>query len=145
MADAKSDLDYDAILRDARERAGVGEFRDQFYLELLRRLLIGFAEESNLNDAGRAIQRERMVGLLATNLPYGDRIGSREGDIRQLYVEVGDTLKQRFSGWQAAVLAAEASPYRAIGLKPSRAIPLMNGSIPCRLLLFDLYVGSRRA
>jgi putative N6-adenine-specific DNA methylase len=84
-------------------------------------------------------------GMLVTNLPYGDRIGSSEGDIRRLYEEVGDTLKQKFSGWQAAILAAEASPYKAIGLKPSRTIPLMNGSIPCRLLLFDLYSGSRRA
>jgi putative N6-adenine-specific DNA methylase len=84
-------------------------------------------------------------GMLVTNLPYGDRIGSSEGDIRILYEEVGDTLKQKFSGWQAAILAASASPYKAIGLKPSRTIPLMNGSIPCKLLLFDLYAGSRRA
>jgi putative N6-adenine-specific DNA methylase len=84
-------------------------------------------------------------GLLVTNLPYGDRIGSREGDVCQLYEEVGDTLKQRFSGWRAAILAAAASPYKAIGLKPSRTIALMNGSIPCKLLLFDLYSGSRRA
>lgn len=83
-------------------------------------------------------------GLLVTNLPYGDRIGSREGDVRQLYEEVGDTLKQKFSGWQAAILAAGASPYKAIGLKPSRTIALMNGSIPCKLLLFELYSGSRR-
>ena len=52
-------------------------------------------------------------GLLVTNLPYGDRIGSREGDIRLLYEEVGDTLKRKFSGWQAALLAADASPYKA--------------------------------
>jgi putative N6-adenine-specific DNA methylase len=84
-------------------------------------------------------------GILVTNLPYGDRIGSREGDIRQLYEEVGDTLKQRFSGWQAAILAADASPYKAIGLRPRRTIPLMNGSIPCRLLLFEMYAGSRRS
>lgn len=83
-------------------------------------------------------------GLLATNLPYGERLGSDEGDVRLLYEEVGDTLKQKFAGWQAAVLAADASPHRSIGLKPSRSIPLVNGSIPCRLLLFDLYAGSRR-
>lgn len=85
------------------------------------------------------------TGVLVTNLPYGERIFSSEGDIRQLYEEVGDTLKQRFSGWQAAILAAAASPYRAIGLKPKRTITLMNGSIPCRLLLFELYSGTRRA
>jgi putative N6-adenine-specific DNA methylase len=83
-------------------------------------------------------------GLLATNLPYGDRIGGSEADVLQLYEEVGDTLKQRFAGWRAAVLAAAASPYKAIGLKPARSIALMNGSIPCKLLLFDLYAGSRR-
>jgi putative N6-adenine-specific DNA methylase len=83
-------------------------------------------------------------GVLVTNLPYGERIGGTEGDTRQLYEEVGDTLKQKFSGWNAAILAAAASPYKAIGLKPSRSIALMNGSIPCKLLLFELYSGSRR-
>ncbi|HEX9207033.1 MAG TPA: THUMP domain-containing protein [Steroidobacteraceae bacterium] len=83
-------------------------------------------------------------GVLVTNLPYGDRIGGSEADVRTLYEEVGDTLKRRFSGWQAAILAASASPYRAIGLKPGRTIALMNGSIPCKLLLFELYAGSRR-
>ena len=85
------------------------------------------------------------TGLLVTNLPYGDRIGSSEGDIARLYEEVGDTLKKKFSGWQAAVLAAAASPYKVIGLKPLRTIPLTNGSIPCKLLLFELYSGTRRA
>lgn len=83
-------------------------------------------------------------GLLVTNLPYGDRIGGTDADLRQLYEEVGDTLKQRFGGWRAAIFAAAASPYKAIGLKPGRTIALMNGSIPCRLLLFELYAGSRR-
>jgi putative N6-adenine-specific DNA methylase len=83
-------------------------------------------------------------GMLVTNLPYGERIGGSEGDTRQLYEELGDTLKQKFSGWNAAILAAAASPYKAIGLKPRRTIALMNGSIPCKLLLFELYAGSRR-
>lgn len=85
------------------------------------------------------------TGILVTNLPYGERIGGSEGDIVQLYEEVGDTLKRKFSGWQAAILAAAASPYKAIGLKPKRTVSLMNGSIPCKLLLFELYAGSRRA
>ena len=84
------------------------------------------------------------TGLLVTNLPYGERIGGSDAETRQLYEEFGDTLKQKFAGWRAAILAAAASPYKAIGLKPSRTIALMNGSIPCRLLLLDLYAGSRR-
>ena len=84
------------------------------------------------------------TGILVTNLPYGERIGSSDGDIVRLYEEVGDTLKKKFSGWQAAILAAAASPYKAIGLKPRRSIALMNGSIPCKLLVFELYAGTRR-
>lgn len=84
------------------------------------------------------------TGILVTNLPYGARIDSNDGDIVQLYGEVGDTLKQKFSGWQAAILAAAASPYKAIGLRPKRTTTLMNGSIPCKLLLFELYAGTRR-
>ena len=84
-------------------------------------------------------------GLLVTNLPYGGRIGGERVDVRELYAEVGSTLKHRFAGWRAAVLAAAASPWNALGLRPGRSIALMNGNIPCRLLLFDLYAGSRRA
>jgi putative N6-adenine-specific DNA methylase len=83
-------------------------------------------------------------GILVTNLPYGERIGSSEGDVVKLYEEVGDMLKQKFSGWQAAILVAAASPYKSIGLKAKRTLPLMNGSIPCKLLVFELYAGSRR-
>lgn len=83
-------------------------------------------------------------GLLVTNLPYGERIGGREADLRPLYEEIGDVLKQRFAGWRAVLLAASASPWKSIGLKPTRSQALMNGSIPCRLLHYELYSGSRR-
>jgi putative N6-adenine-specific DNA methylase len=120
---------------------------DERYVEMARRSALKARVERYVTFATRRFQEveppaER--GILVTNLPYGDRIGSTEGDIRRLYEEVGDTLKQKFSGWHAAILAAEASPYKAIGLRPSRTIRLMNGSIPCRLLLFELYAGSRR-
>jgi putative N6-adenine-specific DNA methylase len=120
---------------------------DAGYVAMARQSALKARVEKYITFATRRVQdveppAER--GLLVTNLPYGDRIGSREGDLRLLYEEVGDTLKQKFSGWQAAVLAATASPYKSIGLKPSRSIALMNGSIPCKLLLFELYAGSRR-
>jgi putative N6-adenine-specific DNA methylase len=120
---------------------------DAAYVEMARKSALKARVEKYIQfDTARfqdvAPPAER--GLLVSNLPYGDRIGSSEGGIRQLYEEVGDTLKQKFSGWQAVILAATASPYKAIGLKPSRTIALMNGSIPCKLLFFELYAGSRR-
>jgi putative N6-adenine-specific DNA methylase len=82
-------------------------------------------------------------GVLVANLPYGERLGPGDVDLATLYEQIGDTLKQRFGGWRAALLAAESSPYKAIGLKPSQRIPIMNGSIPCKLLIFELYAGAR--
>lgn len=121
---------------------------DAGYVEMARKSALKARVERYMSFATRRFQdveppAER--GILVTNLPYGDRIGGTEADMRLLYEEVGDTLKRRFSGWRAAILAAEASPYKAIGLRPSRTIRLMNGSIPCRLLMYELYAGSRRA
>lgn len=84
------------------------------------------------------------TGILVTNLPYGERLETAVADFAKLYEEIGDTLKRKFGGWRAAILAAEASPYKFIGLKPSRRIPILNGSIPCKLLIFDIYAGSKR-
>ncbi len=117
------------------------------YVEMARKSALKARVERYVTFAAQRFQDAEPpaeCGILVTNLPYGDRIGSTDGDVRQLYEEVGDTLKRKFSGWHAAILAAEASPYKAIGLRPTRSIRLMNGSIPCRLLLFELYAGSRR-
>ncbi len=83
-------------------------------------------------------------GILVTNLPYGERLETGVADISTLYEEIGDTLKQKFAGWRAAILAVEESPYKLIGLKPARKIPILNGSIACKLLIFDIYAGSKR-
>ncbi|HET7787694.1 MAG TPA: RNA methyltransferase [Myxococcales bacterium] len=71
-------------------------------------------------------------GLLVANLPYGERIAQ----VPALYREVGRTLRQRFSAWRVALLAPAAAPAEALGLAPRREIPLMNGALPVRLLLF---------
>ena len=84
-------------------------------------------------------------GLLVTNLPYGERIkGEFSGDDESFFKAIGDKLKKDYAGWRAAILAAEESPWKFIGLKPSRKIKLLNGSIPVRLLVFDLYQGSKK-
>jgi putative N6-adenine-specific DNA methylase len=85
-------------------------------------------------------------GLLITNLPYGERIkGEFVGDDESFFKAIGDKLKRDYSGWRAAILAAEESPWKFIGLKPTRKIKLLNGSIPVRLLVFDLYRGSKKS
>jgi len=85
-------------------------------------------------------------GLLIANLPYGERIkGEFTGDDESFFRAIGDKLKKDFAGWRAAILVAEESPWKFIGLKPSRKIKLLNGSIPVRLLVFELYQGSKKS
>lgn len=83
-------------------------------------------------------------GLLLSNLPYGERIGqSGEAELIEFYKKVGDTLKQKYSGWTAALLVGAETPFKYIGLRPKRKIPVDNGGIPCKLLIFDLYAGKK--
>lgn len=84
-------------------------------------------------------------GLLVCNMPYGERIKGAEADDEVGYYKaIGDKLKKDYSGWRAALLVAEDSPWKLIGLKPTKRIALLNGSIPVRLVVFDLYKGTKR-
>ncbi|NLG75600.1 MAG: hypothetical protein GX535_05150 [Xanthomonadaceae bacterium] len=76
-------------------------------------------------------------GLLATNPPYGERIGDR-GRLEALYAELGEKLREHFVGWQAAVLTGNPPIARALGIHARRSHTLFNGRIECRLLRFDL-------
>ena len=84
------------------------------------------------------------TGILLTNLPYGERIDIEGCSLKDFYRRVGDTLKQRYGGWRACLFVNEASPWKHIGLRPAKKISLLNGSIPAKLLIFDLYEGSRK-
>ncbi|MHB8872458.1 MAG: THUMP domain-containing class I SAM-dependent RNA methyltransferase [Myxococcaceae bacterium] len=71
-------------------------------------------------------------GLVASNLPYGKRVGERS-DLPKLYRAFGEALR-RLEGWRYALLVAEGDE-GALGLRPSRVIPVSNGGIRCGLLL----------
>ncbi len=100
---------------------------------------IKFASQSFF-DAPAPAER----GLLVANLPYGERIGKEVSFDEQFYRDLGDKLKRDYNGWTAALLVAENSPYKMIGLRPKRRISMLNGMIPVKLLIFELYEGSKR-
>ena len=118
------------------------------YTELARRNALKARVEKHITFASGKFQDiapPASTGILVTNLPYGERLSKASLDeLTALYKEIGDTLKQRFAGWRAALLVAEESPYKVIGLKTTRRINLLNGSIPCKLLIYDLYAGTKR-
>lgn len=86
-------------------------------------------------------------GLLVVNPPYGERLG-RDADLTALYRLLGDTLKQRFSGWQAAILTGTPELGKSLGLRAKKIYSLFNGAIECRLLRIDVdpewFVNDRR-
>ena len=83
------------------------------------------------------------AGLIATNPPYGDHAGVGE-DLPALYKAFGDALKSRWAGWAVAILGANVSLLKAVGLHPARRVHLANGPAEARLHVFELYEGTKR-
>jgi len=83
------------------------------------------------------------VGLIVTNPPYGERIGAESG-LPALYSELGSTLRDRFQGWQAAILTGNPPLARNLGIYAKRTHRFFNGTIECRLLRFDLNQASEQ-
>jgi 23S rRNA (guanine2445-N2)-methyltransferase / 23S rRNA (guanine2069-N7)-methyltransferase len=87
------------------------------------------------------------TGLLATNPPYGERIGDQE-QLHSLYDLLGQKLREHFLGWRAVVLTGNPPLAKAIGIEAKRSHTLFNGRIECRLLRFEVaaenFHGQRR-
>lgn len=81
-------------------------------------------------------------GLIISNPPYGERM--LKTDIEAFYSLVGDTLKQKFSGYEAWLISSNVSAMKRIGLRASRKITLFNGSLECKFQRYDLYSGTKK-
>ena len=75
-------------------------------------------------------------GLLITNPPYGARMGEQE-QLIPLYQKLGAVLQKNFTQWRAAIYTGNLDLARQLDLSPSKQYSLFNGSIPCKLLVFD--------
>jgi len=109
-----------AQARDNAERCGVGD-----------RLHFNVGELADLEAPAPS-------GLLICNPPYGKRLGDAQ-ELAPLYRQLGDVLKQRFTGWKAYILSGNSQLAKQIGLRTSRRLEVYNGSLPCRLLEYELY------
>jgi 23S rRNA (guanine2445-N2)-methyltransferase / 23S rRNA (guanine2069-N7)-methyltransferase len=117
-----SDVDADAVRMTIAnaEHAGVAD-----WLHVEKRTL------------GEIVRPKCDVGLIVTNPPYGERIGAESG-LPALYSELGSTLRDRFIGWQAAILTGNPPLARNLGIYAKRTHRFFNGTIECRLLRFEL-------
>ena len=80
-------------------------------------------------------------GMVVINPPYGERIGE---NVDELYKLIGDTLKKKYTGFEAWVLSSNKGAMNQIGLKTSRRFALRNGSLDCKYFGYSLYEGSKK-
>jgi 23S rRNA (guanine2445-N2)-methyltransferase / 23S rRNA (guanine2069-N7)-methyltransferase len=126
------DRDAHAI-RSAREnavRAGVDE--------LIRFVPGALADAAPLQGRDAALP-----GLLCTNPPYGVRLEDHER-ARLVHRELGSVLRERFQGWDAAVLTGAPQLGKELGLRAYRTHTVWNGGIECRLLRIQVQADSTR-
>jgi len=77
------------------------------------------------------------LGLMVTNPPYGERLGSRSGAER-LGRKLGAVMLEAYVGWRCIVIAGSPELARGIGLVPVRSKEMWNGAIECRLFQYDI-------
>jgi 23S rRNA (guanine2445-N2)-methyltransferase / 23S rRNA (guanine2069-N7)-methyltransferase len=111
-----------AAVRNARanaRRAGVAD-------------LVQFAQAALQESAPSQFALTMSTGLLCTNPPYGVRLEDREA-ARKTHRQLGDILRTRFVGWQAAVLTDPQCGLE-LGIRAFRTHVIWNGALECRLL-----------
>jgi 23S rRNA (guanine2445-N2)-methyltransferase / 23S rRNA (guanine2069-N7)-methyltransferase len=128
-----SDVDADAVRMAIAngEHAGVADWLH--------------VEKRSLGEMVRPAARAGMddAGLVVANPPYGERIGAESG-LPALYSELGSLLRDRFQGWQAAILTGNPPLARNLGIYAKRTHRFFNGTIECRLLRFELNEASEQ-
>jgi len=80
-------------------------------------------------------------GLMLINPPYNVRI---QADTHRMYRQMGDTLKEKYAGWEVYWITSDMEAIKSIGLRPSRKWNLFNGELECKLLRFDMYEGTKK-
>jgi 23S rRNA (guanine2445-N2)-methyltransferase / 23S rRNA (guanine2069-N7)-methyltransferase len=94
-------------------------------------------------DSAPAEAAVAVAGLLCTNPPYGVRLEDRD-TARAVHRELGVVLRERFQGWNAAVLTGTPEFGLELGIRAHRTHTVWNGAIECRLLRMKVDTGSAR-
>jgi putative N6-adenine-specific DNA methylase len=76
--------------------------------------------------------------VIVTNPPYGIRMGRGE-NLRLLYKNLGDFLKQQCQGSTAFIYLGERAYIKNIGLKASWKKPLKAGGLDGRLVKYEIF------
>lgn len=81
-------------------------------------------------------------GIIITNPPYGERI--QKNDIVGFYKNIGNTLKQNYSGFTAWIISSNIDATKQLGLHASKRLKLLNSQLECTYNRYDIYEGSKK-
>ena len=84
------------------------------------------------NHAVSDIHPPKEKGWVVTNPPYGERVSAGK-DLRNLYAQFGNVLRQQCSGWQVAVLSSDPMLLGQMKLKSDTSLSMVNGGIRVKL------------
>jgi 23S rRNA (guanine2445-N2)-methyltransferase / 23S rRNA (guanine2069-N7)-methyltransferase len=120
------------IAEDNAARAGVAG---------LCRFEVGELDEAAPPAGSRATTPP--LGLVCCNPPYGVRLGDLEG-ARVAHQSLGRVLRERFQGWNAAILTGSPELGLELGLRAHRVHTVWNGAIEGRLLRIEVAAAAER-
>jgi 23S rRNA G2445 N2-methylase RlmL len=139
---------WDKIVQEAMDQE-IEELPFSFYGYDIDRRIISIAKD-NAKRAGVdhviEFKREPVAtveppvekGLAIVNPPYGARIGD-EDNLRDVYRDLGFTLKHRFKGWDCWILSGNKELIADLKLKSTRKHFVFNGNIECRWLKYSMF------
>lgn len=81
------DLNAEAILRDARQQAGLENLGDESFLVPMGKLLWSLEHEARLTPLGRLVQRQRIVDILVNRLRVQDHLERHPEILEERIVE----------------------------------------------------------
>jgi len=80
-------------------------------------------------DARILKNRWENKGLILANLPYGIRLSGKQEDIRQLYKDFGETLRNEFKGWTGLFISNSIPYLQLLPVKVKNSFQFSNGGI----------------
>jgi len=144
-ADYEPDL-WISLQKQARDRveendiAILGSDKNPNALKNARWNITKAGVEDNIRLSLTAFEKRKPTtnqGVLIMNPPYGERLPQE--DIVAFYQQIGDTLKQRYTGHIAWILSANKEAIKHVGLRTSKRYTLYNGPLECKFHRFDIY------
>ncbi|ATX82108.1 putative N6-adenine-specific DNA methylase [Mariprofundus ferrinatatus] len=78
----------------------------------------------SVEDFTKTAAPEGAPGVLLCNPPYGDRI---KGDVRGLYRQLGEMLRERFGGWRIAVIVPDQGCENALAMPVRDRLKIKHG------------------